>query len=73
MTDVHVYLTMLPEADRMRCRDFIRTEFPAAQEPLPADHPFWTMENVILSPHIGAFNADYIAQVLPFLKENMTL
>jgi len=41
-------------------------------EPLPADHPFWSMENVILSPHIGAFNADYVAQVLPFVKENMT-
>ncbi len=42
------------------------------QEPLPADHPFWGMDNVILSPHIGAFNADYTSQVLPFVKENMT-
>ena len=42
------------------------------QEPLPADHPFWAMDNVILSPHIGAFNADYISQVLPFVKENLT-
>ncbi len=42
------------------------------KEPLPADHPFWEMENVILSPHIGAFNADYISQVLPFAKENMS-
>ena len=42
------------------------------QEPLPADHPFWAMDNVILSPHIGAFNADYIEQVLPFVKENVT-
>jgi phosphoglycerate dehydrogenase-like enzyme len=42
------------------------------QEPLPADHPFWAMENVILSPHIGAFNADYVAQVLPFVKQNLT-
>lgn len=42
------------------------------QEPLPADHPFWAMDNVILSPHIGAFNADYISQVLPFVKANLT-
>jgi D-2-hydroxyacid dehydrogenase (NADP+) len=42
------------------------------QEPLPPDHPFWAIDNVILSPHIGAFNADYIEQVLPFVKENMT-
>jgi phosphoglycerate dehydrogenase-like enzyme len=27
---------------------------------------------VILSPHIGAFNADYVSQVLPFVKENLT-
>jgi len=42
------------------------------KEPLPADHPFWKMDNVILSPHIGAFNADYVSQVLPFVKENLT-
>jgi phosphoglycerate dehydrogenase-like enzyme len=42
------------------------------QEPLPSEHPFWGMDNVILSPHIGAFNADYTSQVLPFVKENMT-
>jgi phosphoglycerate dehydrogenase-like enzyme len=41
------------------------------KEPLPADHPFWAMENVILSPHIGAFNADYMSQVLPFVKQNL--
>ncbi|HKT18495.1 MAG TPA: D-2-hydroxyacid dehydrogenase [Stellaceae bacterium] len=40
-------------------------------EPLPPDHPFWEMENVILSPHIGAFNADYTEQVLPFVKQNL--
>ena len=41
------------------------------QEPLPVDHPFWVMDNVILSPHIGAFNADYVSQVLPFVKQNL--
>jgi phosphoglycerate dehydrogenase-like enzyme len=25
----------------------------AATEPLPAGHPFWTMANVILTPHVG--------------------
>lgn len=42
------------------------------KEPLPPDHPFWGMENVLLSPHIGAFNADYMSQVLPFVKQNLT-
>jgi phosphoglycerate dehydrogenase-like enzyme len=23
------------------------------QEPLPADHPFWTTEGIIVLPHIG--------------------
>ncbi len=41
------------------------------KEPLPPDHPLWDLDNVILSPHIGAFNADYIGQVLPFVKENL--
>ncbi|MCY3904060.1 MAG: D-2-hydroxyacid dehydrogenase [Caldilineaceae bacterium] len=26
------------------------------QEPLPADHPLWQMENVILTPHVAADN-----------------
>jgi len=25
----------------------------AVKEPLPADHPFWTMPNVLITPHIG--------------------
>lgn len=24
------------------------------KEPLPKDHPFWTMENVLITPHVGA-------------------
>ena len=24
------------------------------EEPLPADHPLWSMENVIITPHLGA-------------------
>lgn len=27
-------------------------------EPLPADHPLWEMENVILTPHVGSATAD---------------
>ena len=25
----------------------------AATEPLPADHPFWTLQNVLITPHMG--------------------
>ena len=27
-------------------------------EPLPTDHPLWTMPNVILTPHIASDKAD---------------
>lgn len=27
------------------------------QEPLPADHPFWGMDNVLISPHISGYSA----------------
>jgi phosphoglycerate dehydrogenase-like enzyme len=33
------------------------------QEPLPPDHPYWAMPNVVLTPHVSGFNAkhwDYI-------------
>ena len=28
------------------------------QEPLPADHPLWTMPNVLLTPHVGGSTAE---------------
>ena len=26
-------------------------------EPLPADHPLWKMENVIITPHVAGYSA----------------
>ena len=40
-------------------------------EPLPGDHPFWRMENVIVTPHLGGFNDAYVGQALPQLETNM--
>jgi phosphoglycerate dehydrogenase-like enzyme len=41
------------------------------QEPLPADSPFWSMENVIVTPHIaGPYDPEFCTQV--FL-ENLEL
>jgi phosphoglycerate dehydrogenase-like enzyme len=41
------------------------------QEPLPADHPFWAMENVIITTHQGGFCDVYIDHAWPTLETNM--
>lgn len=41
------------------------------EEPLPADHPFWGMENVIITTHQGGFCDVYIDYALPTVEANM--
>jgi phosphoglycerate dehydrogenase-like enzyme len=41
------------------------------EEPLPADHPFWAMENVIITTHQGGFCDVYIDYALPTVEANM--
>jgi phosphoglycerate dehydrogenase-like enzyme len=40
-------------------------------EPLPPDHPFWRLDNVIVTPHLGGFNDAYVGQALPQLETNL--
>jgi phosphoglycerate dehydrogenase-like enzyme len=40
-------------------------------EPLPADHPFWELENMILTPHLGGMSENYVTQVLSIFEENL--
>ena len=42
-----------------------------AQEPLPADHPFWDMENVVVSPHISGGVPDYLARATSIFVDNL--
>lgn len=42
-----------------------------AQEPLPEDHPFWSMDNVIITTHQGGFFDEYPAHALPVVEENL--
>ena len=41
------------------------------QEPLPSDHPFWSMQNVIITTHQGGFCDVYIDYALPTVEANM--
>lgn len=42
------------------------------QEPLPAGHPFYRLENVLLSPHCADHTPDWIDQAMRFFLENYT-
>jgi len=41
------------------------------EEPLPQDHPFWAMPNVIITTHQGGFCDVYIEHALPMVEANM--
>ena len=40
-------------------------------EPLPADHPLWQMENVILTPHVAACSVKIPERHLATLLDNV--
>lgn len=40
-------------------------------EPLPADSPLWSMDNVILTPKIGGASDVYLDQTLPIVRRNI--
>ncbi len=41
------------------------------KEPLPEDHPLWSMDNVIITPHLGGFHDEYPKRALPILEHNI--
>jgi D-2-hydroxyacid dehydrogenase (NADP+) len=41
------------------------------EEPLPGDHPFWSMDNVIITTHQGGFCDVYIDHAWPTVETNM--
>ena len=42
-----------------------------AEEPLPDGHPFYSMDNVIMTPHMAGFHVGYAADALPVVEENV--
>lgn len=41
------------------------------EEPLPAGHPFWTMDNVTVTPHISSISTNYLPRALDIFKHNL--
>ncbi|MBT3904526.1 MAG: D-2-hydroxyacid dehydrogenase [Rhodospirillaceae bacterium] len=42
-----------------------------AERPLPSDHPFWSMDNVLITPQVGGMSATYQDQMVPILEQNI--
>jgi D-2-hydroxyacid dehydrogenase (NADP+) len=40
-------------------------------EPLPADHPFWSIENVIVTPHTAGDTWQHYDQLVPLVADNL--
>ena len=40
-------------------------------EPLPDDHPLWSLENVVITPRVGGMSNVYVEQCLPLLCRNL--
>src|SRR5690606_19620281 len=43
------------------------------QEPLPADHPLWAMDNVIVTPHSAGSTERYAERAVDIFIENLKL
>ena len=41
------------------------------EEPLPSDSPLWTLDNVIISPHVSGFTLKYDDQASDLFAENL--
>jgi phosphoglycerate dehydrogenase-like enzyme len=41
------------------------------QEPLPPEHPFWLMKNVVVTAHLGGFYDAYVDRAMPTIVHNM--
>ncbi|TWT24127.1 D-2-hydroxyacid dehydrogenase [Planomicrobium sp. CPCC 101110] len=41
------------------------------QEPLPSEHPYWSMENVVISPHASSHSKKYVDRALDIFIPNL--
>jgi phosphoglycerate dehydrogenase-like enzyme len=41
------------------------------EEPLPPDHPLWTLPNAMISPHVSGLSSDYAERAAAVFAENL--
>jgi len=41
------------------------------QEPLPSDHPLWSMENVLITPHTAGGSPDRVDRTVDLFCDNL--
>jgi len=41
------------------------------QEPLRPEHPFWSLPNLVLTPHISGYTPHYFAKMLAIFEDNL--
>lgn len=41
------------------------------QEPLPLDHPFWSLPNLVLTPHVSGYTPQYFQKMLALFEDNL--
>ncbi len=41
------------------------------EEPLPPQHPFWSLPNLLLTPHISGYTAQYFQKVIELFEDNL--
>jgi phosphoglycerate dehydrogenase-like enzyme len=61
---------LLEALQTRRIRGAARDVF--SQEPLPADHPFWELENLILTPHRAAVYKGWDIKAVDMFVQNLT-
>jgi phosphoglycerate dehydrogenase-like enzyme len=40
-------------------------------EPLPAEHPFWSLPNLVMTPHVSGYTATYFDRMLALFEDNL--
>jgi phosphoglycerate dehydrogenase-like enzyme len=43
------------------------------QEPLPESSPLWTLDNLLITPHVAGAHDRYSESVIPIIRTNLSL